>query len=496
MKKLLRKCINRAYSGSNIVLAACALLVFCPGLASAEEKRPNILFIFADDLAYESVGFMGNKEVKTPNLDRLANGGTVFTHAYNSGSWSGAICVASRAMMMTGKQVWNVHQSGTQPVFNQGQSFPQLLRDAGYNTYYTGKWHVGSEKTCKQAWGETGHVLAGMLAAKNQQQRYKRNFEPGNDNWDPTDQSYGGYWTKDGKHYSVVVADDAVEKLNSTGDKPFMMMVAFNAPHDPRQAPKKYQDMYPYSKIKVPEDFVSENPYDLGVKRIRDELLAPYPRTPYSIQVNRSEYYALITHLDDQVGRILDALEKSGKAENTVIMFTADHGLACGHHGLLGKQNQYDHSVRVPWIIAGAGIPKGKRIDSPIYLQDASVTSLDLGGVKKPDYMDFQSVLPLVKGDMTNARKDVYNGYTNLQRMVRTDDYKLIVYPKAKQELLFDLKNDPSEMKNLASDEKYAEVLKEMHAKLDGSMKAMGDPLDLKDPDVSYQKYLKGLKGK
>ncbi|GAA5496214.1 ulvan-active sulfatase [Rubritalea halochordaticola] len=470
-------------------LGALSALALLAGHAGAEE-RPNILFIFADDLAYESVGFMGNEEVKTPNLDKLAQNGTVFTHAYNPGAWNGAICMASRAMMMTGKQLWKVHKEGPVPVIKEGKSFPQLLRNEGYDTYYTGKWHVGSNKDCKTAWGQTGHVLPGMLMMHNQKKRYSRNFEPGKDNWSPTDKSWGGFWSKDGKHYSEIVADDAVGKLKEKGDKPFMMMVAFNAPHDPRQAPQKYQDMYPYSKIKVPADFVSENPYNLGVKKIRDELLAPYPRTPYSVQVNRSEYYALITHMDDQIGRILESLEQSGKADNTIIIFSADHGLACGHHGLLGKQNQYDHSVRVPWIITGAGIPKGKKIDSPIYLQDAAATCLDLGGVDKPEHVDFESVMPLVKGDSSKARKLVYNGYVNLQRMVRTDDYKLIVYPRAKQELLFDLKNDPMEMKNLAGDKKYAEVLKDMHAKLAEQMKAMGDPLDLENPDASYKKYL------
>lgn len=462
----------------------------------AEEQRPNILFIFADDLAYESVGFMGNKEVKTPNLDRLAESGTVFNHAYNSGAWGGAVCIASRSMLMTGKQLWNVRSARTDRVIEAGESFPQLMRESGYDTYYTGKWHVGGDAKCKEAWGNTGYVLAGMLPANNQKVLYKRNFEPGKDNWDPADKSFGGFWSKDhdGKHYSEILGDDAVAKLQKFGDKPFMMMVAFNAPHDPRQAPQKYQDMYPYSGIAVPEDFVPEYPYDLGVKKIRDELLAPYPRTPYSVQVNRSEYYAIISHMDEQIGRILDALEKSGKADNTVIIFTSDHGLACGHHGLLGKQNQYDHSVRVPWIIAGAGIPKGKKVDSLIYLQDAAMTCLDLGGVKKSEGMDFQSVLPLAKGDSSNSRKVIYGAYTNLQRMVRTEDYKLIVYPKIKQELLYDLKNDPMEMKNLAGDEKYAAILKDMHAKLAKQMKEMNDPLNLANSKQSKPAQPKGTK--
>tara|TARA_B100000809_G_C15071276_1_gene506118 strand:+ start:312 stop:1106 length:795 start_codon:yes stop_codon:yes gene_type:complete len=235
------------------------------------------------------------------------------------------------------------------------------------------------------------------------------------------------------------------------------MTIAFNAAHDPKQAPQKYQDMYPYNDIKVPENFMATYPHNFGANKIRDEKLAPFPRTPYSIQVNRSEYYALITHLDAQIGRVLEYLKFTGQAENTVIIFTADHGLAQGNHGLMGKQNQYDASVRVPWIISGPGIPENKKVNTTIYTQDVSATSLEIAGIETPDYIDFNSVLPLINSK-EKADNLIYGSYMNYQRMVRNSNY--IIYPLTGVELLYNIKKDPLEMKDLSKDKKQLKKMK------------------------------------
>ena len=304
-----------------------------------------------------------------------------------------------------------------------------------------------------------------------------------------------GFW-KGGKHWSEVLADDGIDLLGKAAksDKPFMMMLCFNAPHDPRQAPKEYQEKYPYKDMGVPKNFNKEYPHNVGSNKIRDEKLAPFPRTEYSIQVNKSEYYALISHMDTQIGRILEALEKSGKADNTIIMFSADHGLGVGQHGFLGKQNMYEHSVRAPWIISGKGIPSGKVIENPIYIQDAMATCLDIAGIDKPNHVHFQSVLPLLKGDTSKARKQMYSCYTNHQRMVTENGFKLISYPIAKVERLYDLKNDPLETKDLAKDAKYANKLESLRKALANQMKEMKDPLDLNDPENSFQGFGKPKK--
>lgn len=457
------------------------LFLLCFGLQAQE--KPNILFLFADDFAWDAVAFNGNKEVKTPHLDLLASQGTVFTHAYNSGSWSGAVCVASRAMMMTGQQVWNafpIWRTGLSQYATDGKYWPQIMQKAGYQTYYAGKWHTGNRELAKKMWQNTRHLRPGMPL--DTKEGYTRKFDGSKENWTPTDTLKGGFW-QGGKHWSEVAVDDFeyFMQQQKKSDKPFLMTIAFNAPHDPRQAPQKFQDLYPYGDVQVPKSFQKLYPYDNGALYLRDEKLAPFPRTKRSIRVNRSEYYALITHLDEQIGRILYALKKSGMADNTIVFFTADHGLSVGRHGLLGKQNMYDHSVRVPWIIKGKGIPKGKRIDTPIYLQDVVATSLDLAHIKKPKEMQFNSVLPLLKG--AKKASDVYGCYLNFQRMIVHDHYKLIVYPLIDQSLLYDLSKDPKELKDLSKDPKYRQTMTKLTTLLKKKMKAMNDPITLESAE-------------
>lgn len=447
-------------------------------ITAQTEKKPNILFILADDMSVNTIHALGNTEIETPHLDRLSTRGTTFTHAYNSGGWHGAVCVASRTMLQTGLQMWNAKQDYSQlknKYVDQKLFWPQLMEKAGYETWFSGKWHVGNNKLAQQAFNHTAHIRPGM---PNQVKTgYNRPLSKDDKTWLPWDKKNNGFW-KGGKHWSEVLADDGVEFLQqaANSDKPFFMMLAFNAPHDPRQAPKAYCDKYPYDQITLPKSFLPEYPHEIGSNKIRDERLAPFPRTAYSVKVNIAEYYALITHMDAQIGRILDALKSTGQMEDTVVIFTADHGLGVGNHGLLGKQNMYDHSVRVPWLIAGPGIPAEKKVQAPIYLQDAMATALDLAGAKRPEHVEFRSVLPHLTGG-GEVRKSMYGAYVHFQRMVSTEKYKLISYPEIKVELLFDLTKDPDEMNNLAKNPEFAPVLKKMRYLLSEEMKRMNDPL-------------------
>jgi choline-sulfatase len=237
-----------------------------------------------------------------------------------------------------------------------------------------------------------------------------------------------------------------------------------------------------WSRLKVPVNALPEYPYNkqMGSPRgLRDERLAPFPRTDYSVKVNLQEYYAIITHMDAQIGRILEALEASGKADNTVILFTADHGLAVGQHGLMGKQNMFEHSMRAPLILSGPGIPSGQEITTPVYLQDVMPTTLELAGREIPAEVDFKSLLPLVRGERTIQYPAICGAYRDKQRMVRLDRYKLIYYPSADVTLLFDLEEDPHEMKNLAQNPEYAETLRKCWETLKELQVEVGDPLDL-----------------
>ena len=315
-------------------------------------------------------------------------------------------------------------------------------------------------------------------------QGYNRPIEGKPDVWKPWDKKFDGYW-KGGRHWSEIVGDHALEVLDRAKGReaPFFMYVAFNAPHDPRQSPKEYVDKYPLDKVLLPKSFLPEYPFKdmMGCpKSLRDERLAPFPRTEYAVKVNRQEYYAIITHMDAQLGRILDALEASGKAKNTVIFFTADHGLAVGRHGLMGKQNQYDHSVRVPLLVAGPGVPKNRKIDAPVYLQDVMPTALELAGVEKPEQVEFQSLLPLIQGKKDRSYDAIYGAYTpKHQRMISQDGYKLILYPRGKIARLYHVADDSEELKDLADSPNSKPIMKRLFAKLLELQKETGDTLDL-----------------
>jgi len=461
------------------------LLIFILSCSNkhSERAKPNILFIFADDQSINTLPAMGNREVIAPTLDKLAQEGVTFTHAYNMGAWHGAVCVASRTMLNTGRFVWRAYRNEKKmrELAQHRQLWSQMMEDAGYETYFTGKWHVNISPD--SIFNHVKHIRPGM--PKDTPEGYNRPIEGKEDVWSPYDTTFGGFW-QGGKHWSEVVADDAEDFLDnaSKSDKPFFMYLAFNAPHDPRQSPKHFVDMYPLENISVPRTFLPEYPYNgkIGYGRnLRDERLAPFPRTEYAVKVNRQEYYAIITHMDTQIQRIIDALEKSGKKDNTYIFFTADHGLACGNHGLMGKQNMFDHSIRPPLIVIGPEIPKNQQADADVYLQDIMASALELAGVTKPHFVEFNSLIDLAKGNAKKSNyESIYGCYTNAQRMIRKDGYKLIAYPKAEVILLFDMQNDPLELTNLNGIAAYGELQQTMFNELLHLQDFMEDTVDIK----------------
>ncbi|MAT47750.1 MAG: hypothetical protein CMO35_10025 [Verrucomicrobiaceae bacterium] len=314
---------------------------------------------------------------------------------------------------------------------------------------------------------------------------YNRPLEGKPDPWDPADKSIGGFW-QGGKHWSEVQADDAIGFLEEAGKskQPFFIYLSFNAPHDPRQAPQEYLDKYPAEKVAIPRNFLPRYPYCDEIAnphRLRDENLAPMPRTKRSVQVHRREYYAIITHMDAQIGRVLDQLDKSGKERETYVVFTADHGLAVGKHGLFGKQNMYDHSVRVPFVVTGPGVKAGATSDAPIYLQDIIPTSLDWAGAETPDHIQFRSLQPHLEG-RGKKREYVYGAYLGVQRSITEGGYKLIYYPKAGNLLrLYKVSEDPHELNDLMQNGGPAveQVVDRLWKRLKAVQGEFGDTLEL-----------------
>lgn len=467
-------------------------------------RKPNFVVVVADDQCFRTLNALNNREVHTPAFDRLIARGTTFTHCFHQGSWTGAVCVASRAMMHTGRHLWTCggDTCGQYPLLGE------TLQTGGYHTCAVGKWHNGDASALRSFM--TGKTIGPGFYASTPMGGLAYNRPRPGDPWTPWDPKYLGHWTPKGlwdiepadpvagggrrpgkagrryearQHSCELYADSAVgllQQLTAQADTPFFLYVAWNSPHDPRQAPRDLLDLYPADKIEVPPNFLAQHPFDIGAAG-RDEDLAPLPRTPEIVQVHRQEYYALLTYMDRQLGRILDALEKSGQAGNTYVVVTGDHGLAVGEHGLMGKQNLYDCSVRMPFIVNGPGITAGRQIDALMYQHCLFPTLCDWAGLAAPKTVQFPSLLPLLRGERSHLFDSMYCAYEKYQRSVRTDRLKLILYPQVNQVQLFDMEKDPWEMTNLAGDPAQADTIAGLFHELKRLQKNVGDKLVL-DP--------------
>lgn len=449
--------------------------------AAQDQNRPNFLFILSDDQTFRALGAVGELEVKTPNLDRLARRGTLLTHCFNPGGWSGAVCVPSRTMLNTGRTLWRSRSTNESELPPGADLWGETLGRAGYATFMAGKWHI-PDAALKRSFQKIGPLTGGFLTSTPVSGAAYDRPAMGNP-WTPDDPKWAGHWLPvDSRtvHSSVRIADAAIDYLRNTAatnTQPFFAYLAFNAPHDPRQAPREYLDLYPASALRVPANFLPEHPFEIDKRDLRDEVLAPYPRTPAIVQTHLQEYYAIITHLDAQIGRVLDALDASGKADNTIVIFSSDQGLAVGQHGLMGKQNLYDHSIRMPFIIAGPGIPVGGKIDALFYLQSLFATTCEMAGVPIPASVGFPSIIPLFTGAKDKLHDAVYGAYLDLQRSVRTEDWKLIVTPDAGKVQLFHVRNDPWEMDNRAGQPGEAATIRHLGERLKGLMAEWKDPM-------------------
>jgi arylsulfatase A-like enzyme len=298
------------------------------------------------------------------------------------------------------------------------------------------------------------------------------------------------------KFSSEEFAAAAVEFLQShKGKEPFFCYVAFTAPHDPRNPPEKYRQLYYRKRPPLPANFLPQHPFDNGMtKNIRDENLAPYPRTREIISDQLCEYYGLLTHLDEQVGRVLAALATAGHAENTLVLYAADHGLALGSHGLLGKQSLYEHSMKCPLIVAGPGVPAGRSTEAFTYLFDLFPTLCALAGVRPPEKTAGKDLRSLWEGKEKRLRDAVFLPFGGLMRSVRDERWKLIVYPPINHRQLFDLKNDPNETHDLAGDKVQAAQLERLTVLMKAWQEKVGDkqPLRVAKPrpkDVRFDDF-------
>jgi arylsulfatase A-like enzyme len=453
------------------------LLITISGLA--QQKRLNIVFILSDDQAYNTIHALGNKQILTPNLDYLVSHGTTFTRAHIMGGRQGAICAPSRAMTLTGTFANHLTSDGYK-IPEATPTLPEMLRQAGYFTFETGKWHSDKASFHRSFSGGENIFFGGMHEpAKG------GHFSPVLNHYDSS-----GVYPKSkewiGTQFSSIYYTEAAVNFinNYNSDQPFFLYIPFTSPHDPRTPPAAFQALYKADTIALPPAYLPDPKFDNGELQIRDELLLPYPRKKKAVREEVAKYYAMITEMDSRVGEIIAALKEKNIYENTLIVFAGDNGLSVGNHGLLGKQNLYDNSVRVPLIFCGPSVPANKRSDALVYLPDITPTVLAYTGVKKPASVESENLQPIISGQKQATRKAVYYLYRDFQRGVRTEDnWKLIVY-RVKGETrveLFDLNNDPYERNDLSEKKQYVKKTAELKTLLLQQMKQYGDNLTERD---------------
>ncbi len=445
---------------------------------SGLSAKPNVLFILSDDQRPDTIHALGNKIIETPNLDRLVKSGTTFTRAH----CVNPLCVPSRVEIFTGTSGFKngVLMRGRNKLNEKIPFWPQVMKQAGYHTWYVGKWHTAGRPSTRGFSDVNGLFSGGGGKYWKPKVDYKGDEVTGYRGWI--------FQTDDRKLFpekgvgltpdiSRKFADAAIELLNRKPKKPFFLQVNFTAPHDPLLMPPGMKDKYDPMKMPLPKNYRPRHPFDHGNFNGRDEKMLPWPRTKAAIRRNLAVYYSVITDMDAQIGRILDALKKNGQDKNTIVLFSSDHGLATGSHGLMGKQNMYEHTILVPMIVSGPGIPKGAKSEALCYLRDLFPTVCELTGLQIPTSVEGKSLAPILSGKAKSVRDRVFCYFNDCQRMIRNERWKLIHYPKIKRDQLFDLKNDPDELVELSQLKKYRKTKEKLKSQLREWQRKVKDPL-------------------
>lgn len=446
------------------------------------QQRPlNVVVLYSDDQRFNTIHALGNSAISTPNLDRLVQRGVAFTHAQTMGGRHGALCVPSRAMLHTGRYLNDLQKAGD-VIPPEHITLPEYLRTKGYQTYAIGKWHNDKASFARSYSGGAAIFFGGMHAPDKGGQEHPQFVH-----FDTTGQYQAPNQTAS-VYSSELYANEAINFLNQpqTATKPFYLYVAFTSPHDPRTPPEAFRKQYRPDQIPLPANYLPQHPFDNGELDVRDEKLLPRPLTPEVVKEELALYYGMISELDAQIGRILNTLDQQGLTQHTLIVFAGDNGLAVGSHGLLGKQNLYEHSMRVPLIISGPTLPQNRQADALVYLADIFPTVTELLHLPTPPTVDSQSLVPYLRHPEKAGRDAVYYAYRDFQRAVRTaDNWKLIKYLVNQQETtqLFNLNNDPQEMTNLANSPEWQAKRKALETLLHQQMTLYHDPLDSTKPN-------------
>nr|WRX36738.1 hypothetical protein [uncultured bacterium] len=500
------------------------------GAAPAAE-RPNILYIMADDQApFDLKVYDADSALDTPVIDRLAAEGMVFDGAHHMGAWSGGVCTPSRHMIMSGRTLWHIPDNpklNRSPYASDPSRIPPDLADhtmaavfnaAGYDTM----------RTCKKG---------NSYAAANEKFTIRH------------DSTKRGGTDEAGSRWHAEQVLNYLDQREASNDQdPFLIYYGFSHPHDVRDG--KPELLAKYGAVnhrdknslppanpkqpKLPHNYLPGHPFDTTDLEVRDEISASGVWTNRDERTIRNELgreFACSENIDIQIGAVLEKLKQMGELENTYIFYTSDHGIAIGRHGLQGKQNLYEHSFRVPYIVKGPGIEAGSRVAGNIYHLDALATLCDLAGIEAPKTSEGVSFKPVLEGEKDAVRDVLYGAYCRRAkpgiRCVKKGDWKLIRYESTKDGVsetqLFNLAENPDELlsehhdpkvialtgytpnpkqTNLADDPAYAEKLVEMQKLLLEEMRSHDDPYRFSNqpddglPPVIEPKRAKGKKNK
>lgn len=445
------------------------------------KKRPNIVYIMSDDHASHALSCYGSKVNKTPNLDRIADQGMRFTNCFCSNS----LCAPSRACLLTGKysHMNGVIDNGANQKFDGSQqTFPKLLQQAGYKTGVVGKWHLVSDPTGFDYW----NILPGQGVYKN-----PNLIEMG------VTKKHEGYVTD-------IITNYAMDFVKKCKDGPFCLLYHHKAPHRGWDPDAKHADMYKESDLPEPPTFNDDYANrasaaahaDMRVGEMPDykaELkpgMSPEEIKKYNYQRFIKDYCRVIASVDDNVGRMLDYLDKEGLADNTIVIYTSDNGFFLGDHGWFDKRFMYEESLHIPFLVRYPGEIKPRSVnDRFIQNIDFAPTFLDYAGAPIPGDIQGRNLRPLFRGETPKDWRTSfyyhYYEYPSPHRArphvgVRTADHKLLYFYTINEWELFDMKKDPMELKSVYADPAYADVVKTMKAELDRLRAEYKDTAELK----------------
>jgi len=494
-----RKILQGMGGMAALASAGCAPIAGAGPTVRRSDTRPNVLFIMTDDHSQSALSCYGSTILKTPNLDRIAAGGARFNQAFVTNS----LCLPSRATYLTGLyshahgMVTNGEESGFmhEPILDNRITYPNMLRGAGYHTGVVGKWHVNTPPQ--------GYDYTAVLPGQGQY------FDP--------EMIVQGRMTRGQGHTDDVIAEQAMGFLNDRPrDRPFCLLYQFKAPHGPWDPPERFKTAFNDITLPEPatllEDMV-DRPRALRAAQMSVAGMGNYrnrgvpadlpadERARRTYQLFVKDYYRVLLGVDENVGKVLDLLDREGLSENTLIVYTSDNGFFLGHHGLFDKRLMYEPSIKVPFLVRHpASIAPGQVNDAQMVLNtDVAPSFLDFAGLAADPHMHGRSFRSIVQGSTpADWRTDFLYQYFEFpaahcvrpHRGVRDDRYKLIEWQTVGEYELYDLRADPDEMVNLAGRPEHAELETRLKDRLMALRQAVGDTdrpgYRIGDPDLRH----------